>query len=146
MRGFTLMELLVVLAAVGLLSSVALTSLVNARIEARDSKRIIEIADVSRALQRYAEDHEMYPQTLETLVTQAYLSEVPEDPRLKEPFVYRTTRDGSRYYLGVNLEASGAAALLSDTDVTRIGIYGSDTSGCAREFRYHCYDTSRLVP
>jgi type II secretory pathway pseudopilin PulG len=140
------MELLVVLAVVGLLSSIALTSLVNARIEARDSKRIIETADVSRALQRYAEDHKIYPQTLETLVAQAYLSDVPEDPRLKEPFVYKVTRDGTRYYLGVNLESSTAAALLSDSDTTRIGIYGNDTSGCAREFRYHCYDTSRLIP
>ncbi|GEM_PF-2132141 len=146
MRGFTLMELLVILAAVGLLSSISLTSLVNARIEARDSKRIIEVADVSRALQRYAEDHAIYPVTLETLVAQAYLSEVPEDPRLNEPFIYKTTRDGSRYYLGVNLESSTAAALLSDSDAVRTGINGTDTSGCRREFRYHCYDTSRLIP
>lgn len=146
MRGFTLMELLVVLAAVGLLSSIALTSLVNARIEARDSKRIIEVADVTRALNRYASDHSIYPATLETLVAQAYLSDVPEDPRLGEPFVYKITRDGSRYYLGVNLESSTAAALLADTDAVRTGIHGIDTSGCAREFRYHCYDISQLIP
>lgn len=146
MRGFALMELLVVLAIVGLLSSISLTSLVNARIEARDSKRLIEAADVTRALERYAGDHLIYPVTLETLVSQAYLSEVPEDPRLLEPFIYKTTRDGSRYYLGVNLESSSAAALLSDTDAVRTGINGTDTSGCTREFRYHCYDTSRLIP
>jgi len=146
MRGFTLMELLVVLAIVGLLSSISITSLVNARIEARDSKRIIEVADVSRALSRYANDHAIYPPTLETLVAQAYLSNVPEDPRLKEPFVYKVTRDGSRYYLGVNLESSKAPALLADTDAVRIGISGTDTSGCSGEFRYHCYDTSRLLP
>lgn len=140
------MELLLVLAVVGLLSSVALTSLVNARIEARDSKRIIEVADVSRALERFAVDHGFYPATLEALVSQAYLSDVPEDPRLKEPFTYKITRDGSRYYLGVNLESSTAPALLSDTDATRTGLYGSDNSGCAREFRYHCYDTSRPLP
>ena len=140
------MELLVVLAIVGLLSSVALTSLVNARLEARDSKRIIEVADVTRALQRYAEDHAVYPSTLETLVSNAYLSEVPRDPRLNQPFVYKITRDGTRYYLGVNLESSTAAALLSDTDAVRTGINGTDTSGCANEFRYHCYDTSRLIP
>lgn len=145
-RGFTLMELLVVLAAVGLLSSIALTSLVDARTEARDSKRLIEIADVSHALARYAADHSLYPRTLETLVSEAYLSEVPKDPRLGDPFVYRVTRDGSRYYLGVNLESRSAAALLSDTDAIRTGIYGDDSSGCAREFRYHCYDISRLVP
>ncbi|XKT75178.1 MAG: type II secretion system protein [Patescibacteria group bacterium UBA2103] len=145
MRGFTLMELLVVLAIVGLLSSVALTSLVNARTEARDSKRLIEIADVSRALSRYAEDHASYPATLETLVSQAYLSVVPEDPRLGVPFVYKVTRDGSRYYLGVNLESRSAAALLSDSDSVRTGIYGSDSSGCSREFRYHCYDVSRVI-
>ena len=146
MRGFTLMELLLVLAVVGLLSSVALTSLVNARIEARDSKRIIEVADVSRALNRFATDHGVYPATLEALVSQAYLSEVPSDPRLEEPFTYKITRDGTRYYLGVNLESSTAAALLADTDAIRTGLYGSDNSGCAREFRYHCYDTSRLLP
>lgn len=146
MRGFTLMELLVVLAMVGLLSSFALTELVNARMEARDSKRIIEAADVVTALNRYAEDNGFYPTTIETLVAKAYLSEVPEDPVLKKPFVYRVTRDGSRYYLGVNLESNAAAGLLSDSDVTRTGIFGSDISGCNREFRYHCYDISRLVP
>lgn len=140
------MELLVVLAVVGLLSSVALTELVNSRLEARDSKRLIEVADVTRALYRYAQDNGTYPQTLETLVADAYLSNVPRDPVLETPFVYRITRDGTRYYLGVNLENNTAAALLSDSDATRTGIYGNDASGCAREFQYHCYDISRLLP
>lgn len=140
------MELLVVLAAVGLLSSVALTELVNSRLEARDSKRLIEAADVTRALHRYAQDNGAYPQTLETLVADAYLSDVPQDPVLRKPFVYRITRDATRYYLGINLESSTAAALLSDSDAIRTGIYGNDASGCDREFQYHCYDISRLLP
>ena len=51
--GFTLIELLVVISIISLLSSVVLTGLSTARMKARDSKRIQEIVQISRALELY---------------------------------------------------------------------------------------------
>lgn len=49
-RGFTLIELLVVISIIGLLSSVAVTSLNSARIKARNSSRNVEIVQLRSAL------------------------------------------------------------------------------------------------
>lgn len=53
-KGFTLIELMVVIAIIGLLSSIVLASLTEARSKARDSKRVSEMRNVEKALQIYA--------------------------------------------------------------------------------------------
>lgn len=59
--GFTLIELLVVISIIGLLSSVVLTSLNDARAKARDAQRVSDIGQIRLALQLYYEDNENYP-------------------------------------------------------------------------------------
>lgn len=145
-RGFTLMELLVVLAIIGAISAVALSALVNSRIAVRDSKRIIEIANVEMALRSYAEDRGVYPENLKLLTASSYLSRIPVDPRTKKPPAYQVARDGSRYYLGTNLESFRSFHLTIDADAARHGISGDDISGCAGEIGYYCYDVSQPLP
>ncbi len=62
-RGFTLIELLVVIAIISLLSSIVLASLGNARVKARDSKRIQELLQIRTALELYrdTEGNGKYP-------------------------------------------------------------------------------------
>lgn len=60
-KGFTLIELMVVIAIIGVLSSVVLSSLNNAKVKARDTKRITEIKQMINALEIYRMTYNQYP-------------------------------------------------------------------------------------
>lgn len=59
-KGFTLLELLVVVAIIGMLSSIVLSNLSNARLRARDTKRHSEIHSIMAALELYREKNGSY--------------------------------------------------------------------------------------
>lgn len=60
-RGFTLVELLVVISIIGLLSSFAMVSLTSARMKARDALRKGDMAQLRTALVLYFDDNGRYP-------------------------------------------------------------------------------------
>lgn len=60
--GFTLIELLVVITIIGVLASVVLAALDDARASARDSKRVSEVRQLQTALEMYANlNDQKYP-------------------------------------------------------------------------------------
>lgn len=59
--GFTLIELLVVISIIGLLSSVVLASLNNARIKGCDATRKAQLREISKALELYYDAYGKYP-------------------------------------------------------------------------------------
>ncbi len=86
-NGFTLIELLVVIAIIGILSTLAIVALSGARQKARDSKRVADGNQRSKALGLYYNDNNGYP----TLITGGqplkspdgsitYMSSVPMNP------------------------------------------------------------------
>ncbi|PIR97621.1 MAG: hypothetical protein COT91_00515 [Candidatus Doudnabacteria bacterium CG10_big_fil_rev_8_21_14_0_10_41_10] len=59
--GFTLIELLVVIAIIGLLASIITTSLSNARVKARDTKRVSDINQIRLGMDVYFSFADAYP-------------------------------------------------------------------------------------
>ncbi|MFA6315223.1 MAG: type II secretion system protein [Candidatus Paceibacterota bacterium] len=56
-KGFTLVEMLVVIAIIGLLATVVITSLQDAKDKAKNTKFAVETRELQKALQMYKLDH-----------------------------------------------------------------------------------------
>jgi prepilin-type N-terminal cleavage/methylation domain-containing protein len=60
-KGFTILELLIVIAIISLNSTIAFVAVNSANEKARDTKRITDLLQVSKALELYYNDHGEYP-------------------------------------------------------------------------------------
>jgi len=111
--GFTLIEMLVVIAIIGLLSSVVVIGLSGARQKARDARRIADIRQIQNALEIFYDAVTGYPTTLTPLPPN-----VPRNDPQGNNYQYVGTgtgifRDG--YELGINLEGSdNATSVVTD--------------------------------
>ncbi len=60
-KGFTLIELMVVVAIMGLLAALAVIALNSARARARDARRVSDVKQIQTALELYYLDNNAYP-------------------------------------------------------------------------------------
>jgi len=79
-RGFTVIELLVVLAAIGLLLSVAAPRYMQHLDRAREVALKEDLHQLRDAIDKFYGDQGRYPADLKELVTRRYLRAVPVDP------------------------------------------------------------------
>lgn len=61
-RGFSLIELLVVMVVIGILAALLMSNLVGARERARDARRKADLDEMKKALRFYYNDFETYPE------------------------------------------------------------------------------------
>jgi general secretion pathway protein G len=78
-RGFTLIELIVVVTIVGILASVAVINIKNAQRKAREAALRDSLSKMRGAIDNFYADKQRYPANLEELVPN-YLKSVPKDP------------------------------------------------------------------
>jgi general secretion pathway protein G len=79
-RGFTLIELVVVMAIIGLLLSIAAPRFIGSLEQGRRHVQRQNIAALREAIDRFHGDLGRYPATLHELVERRYLRELPLDP------------------------------------------------------------------
>jgi type II secretion system protein G len=79
-HGFTLIELIVVMAIVALLVSIAAPRYVASLDRAREASLRSSLAVMRQAIDQYAADRGRLPQGLDELVRERYLRTIPEDP------------------------------------------------------------------
>jgi prepilin-type N-terminal cleavage/methylation domain-containing protein len=95
-QGFTLLELLTVIAIVSLLSSAAIINVPRQIKKSHDAKRKTDVHELQVALELYFTDNQLYPVTLPakglSLTSPdgqiVYLNKMPADPVARDPYLY----------------------------------------------------------
>lgn len=139
--GFTLIEILVVIAILGILATVGLASFRTAQMRSRDAQRKSDMRQLSGALEIFYNDYERYPGSVDGKVLACpsttstpcdwnndsifqdgetiYIRSMPEDPSNSLNYYYAVDADYQGYSLYAHLENT------QDTS-----IYNGITIGC----------------
>jgi general secretion pathway protein G len=79
-KGFTLLEIMVVMAIVVILATIAAGQYQRTVVRARESALHSDLAVLRKAINDYTLDKECGPSSLDDLVSNNYIGAIPEDP------------------------------------------------------------------
>jgi general secretion pathway protein G len=89
-RGFTLIELTVVLSIIVILAAVALAQYKNSVIYSSEAVLKQDLFRMRDAIDQYYADKGQYPASLDALVSDGYLRKLPDDPLTKSSSTWQT--------------------------------------------------------
>ncbi|MGA3011591.1 MAG: prepilin-type N-terminal cleavage/methylation domain-containing protein [Terracidiphilus sp.] len=95
--GFTLMELMIVMAIIGVLAVVAIPRFTSAIKMAREAVLKEDLHVMRAAIDSYTMDKQKAPQSLDDLITDGYLKAIPEDPMTHNKDSWVTDSNGALY-------------------------------------------------
>ncbi len=140
-KGFTLIEILIVIFIIGLLASVVLVGLGSFRQRGRDTRRVADLRSVQNGLELYYSKNGSYPQINNWAGLQSELvnsgigiENIPNDPDKRA--VYEYAGDGQSYVLKAVLEDKNNSVLREDIDSLQFG--SVDCGPASEDDRYYC--------
>lgn len=109
-HGFSLAELLVVLAVVGMITAIGFGSIAVARVKSRDNRRVADMKELQLGLALYYDVYRAYPASLTILddTGQKFLPSIPVDPKTGAQYEYLPYNTNRNYCIGVTLEDTTA--------------------------------------
>jgi prepilin-type N-terminal cleavage/methylation domain-containing protein len=141
-RGFTLIEILIVVAIIAILASVVLVGLGPTQQAGRDARRLSDLRSVQNALELFYSKCGFYPGTaaptctagapggdwtsLSTAIKGATIgvSSIPSDPSSDRTYAYGYNSGNSQYVIATALENA-------NNSVVKVGYTAPDTTGIA---------------
>ena len=117
--GFTLVELMIVMAIIGVLAVVAVPSYITALKHAREAVLKEDLHILRSAIDSYTMDKQKAPQSLDDLVQEGYLKVIPEDPMTRSTSTWVTDSSDALHSLdetepGIDDVHSGSQEMGSD--------------------------------
>jgi general secretion pathway protein G len=118
-RGFTLVELMIVMTIIGILASIAIPSYIRSVQKAKEAVEREDLHTMRTAIDSYTVDKEKAPQSLDDLVQAGYLKSIPNDPMTSRNDTWITSESDTMTDInetegGMDDVHSGSEGLASD--------------------------------
>jgi general secretion pathway protein G len=113
-RGFTLVELLVVMLIIGTLLSIAVPRYYRTLAYARETVLRQDLAILREAIDKYYADLGQYPDTLAALADKRYVRSIPVDPYTKAADTWSLVQSDDPDHPGIKDVHSGATELAAN--------------------------------
>lgn len=139
-KGFTLVEVLIVVAIVGILASFAIVGIGPVQKRGRDARRLSDLRQIQNGLELYFQKNGAYPlgggyATMAGLLKSNGITQlVPNDPlsNAAKTYWYTTDSGGTTYMLAARLEDTGNSAFNGAlvTASTTLGVGDTFPAAC----------------
>lgn len=116
-KGFSFIEILVVVTIIGVLTSLAAITYGNFLKQSRDAKRKTDLTQIAAALEMYRSNNDQYYSASfngdcagVTTWLSSYITTVPSDPKNSSGYYYNCIISANDYTLGAYLEGGGSGS------------------------------------
>ncbi len=89
-HGFTLVELLIVIALISILAAMGVVQYRNSVQSTKEAVLKTDLFRMRDAIDQYYADKNKYPSSLDTLVSDGYMRKIPEDPITQSASTWQT--------------------------------------------------------
>ncbi len=129
-KGFTLIEILIVVAIIGILATTIFVGLNPSRAKGRDTRRVSDLKSVQNGLELYYARYGRYPDTLNQLIDpNLKIDKLPTDPSTATEYFY-SQQSNQGYILAAKLEAATGDAIYLDSNKVSISGYTGNVPNC----------------
>lgn len=130
--GFTLLEVLVVVAIIGILISIGTAAFTSAQKKSRDSRRQGDLRSIQSAFEQYYADNTGYPTSSSCSVSATYLpAGIPKDPKTAVAYTITCDASGSSYCSCALLEGTTTGGNSTDATCT----FGAGAYFCVKNLQ-----------